>query len=95
MLPAALIQLPLLERLYLDNNKLSQLPAELGEVKSLKVLNVDNNMLVSLPGISYNTTAHTMHYIDNLCSYFCSGIYFILITIISLSQKSIILEQLN
>ncbi|KAJ6801064.1 phospholipase A I [Iris pallida] len=48
-LPAELTRLPQLERLYLDNNKLTQLPPELGEVKRLKVLRVDNNMLVSIP----------------------------------------------
>ncbi|KAG8490576.1 hypothetical protein CXB51_013723 [Gossypium anomalum] len=48
-LPAELTQLPVLEKLYLDNNKLSVLPPELGELKTLKVLRVDNNMLVSVP----------------------------------------------
>ncbi|XP_072987529.1 phospholipase A I isoform X1 [Typha latifolia] len=47
--PVELTRLPLLERLYLDNNKLSVLPPELGELKSLKVLRVDSNMLVSVP----------------------------------------------
>lgn len=50
MLPVDITRLPLLEKLYLDNNKLSVLPPELGELKSLKVLRVDNNMLVSVPG---------------------------------------------
>lgn len=45
-----LTKLALLEKLYLDNNKLSVLPPELGELKSLKVLRVDNNMLSSVPG---------------------------------------------
>lgn len=40
----------LLEKLCLDNNKLSVLPSELGKLKNLKVLRVDNNMLVSVPG---------------------------------------------
>ena len=44
------IQLPNLEKLYLDNNRLSVLPPELGELKNLKVLAVDYNMLVSVPG---------------------------------------------
>lgn len=43
-------RLPQLEKLYLDNNRLTVLPSELGELKSLKVLRVDNNMLVSVPG---------------------------------------------
>ncbi|WOL15142.1 hypothetical protein Cni_G23923 [Canna indica] len=47
--PVELTKLPLLEKLYLDNNKLSLLPPELGELKSLKVLRVDNNMLSSVP----------------------------------------------
>lgn len=42
-------RLPLLEKLYLDNNKLSVLPSELGELKNLKVLRADSNMLVSVP----------------------------------------------
>ena len=49
-MPVELTQLPLLEKLYLDNNKLSVLPSELGNLKKLKVLRVDNNMLVSVPG---------------------------------------------
>ncbi|KAJ6706853.1 CALCIUM-INDEPENDENT PHOSPHOLIPASE A2-GAMMA [Salix viminalis] len=48
-LPAVIIQLPNLEKLYLDNNRLSVLPPELGELKNLKVLAVDYNMLVSVP----------------------------------------------
>ena len=49
-LPVELTRLPILEKLYLDYNKLSLLPPELGEVKTLKVLRVDYNMLVSVPG---------------------------------------------
>lgn len=49
VLPVELTRLPLLERLYLDNNKLTLLPPELGELKTLKVLRVDNNMLLSVP----------------------------------------------
>lgn len=45
-----LTRLPLLEKLYLDNNKLYILPPELGELKNLKVLAVDYNMLVTVPG---------------------------------------------
>ncbi|KAK8575403.1 hypothetical protein V6N12_063077 [Hibiscus sabdariffa] len=48
-LPVELTQLPVLEKLYLDHNKLSVLPPELGELRTLKVLRVDNNMLVSVP----------------------------------------------
>ncbi|KAL6567481.1 Phospholipase A I [Orobanche gracilis] len=48
-LPVEITRLPLLEKLYLDNNKLSVLPPELGELKNLKVLAVDYNMLVSVP----------------------------------------------
>ncbi|KAL0321142.1 UNVERIFIED_CONTAM: Phospholipase A I [Sesamum radiatum] len=48
-LSAEITRLPLLEKLYLDNNKLLVLPPELGALKSLKVLAVDYNMLVSVP----------------------------------------------
>ncbi|KAL3627536.1 Phospholipase A I [Castilleja foliolosa] len=48
-LPIEITRLPLLEKLYLDSNKLSVLPPELGELKNLKVLAVDYNMLVSVP----------------------------------------------
>lgn len=49
VLPVEVAQLPALEKLYLDYNKLSVLPPELGELKNLKVLRADNNMLVSVP----------------------------------------------
>ncbi|KAJ7967666.1 Patatin [Quillaja saponaria] len=49
VLPVELTRLPHLEKLYLDNNKLSLLPPELGDLKTLKVLGVDYNMLVSVP----------------------------------------------
>jgi len=48
--PVELTQLPHIEKLYLNNNKLAVLPPELGELRSLRVLRVDNNMLVSVPG---------------------------------------------
>ncbi|CAI8611456.1 unnamed protein product [Vicia faba] len=47
--PVELTQLPHIEKLYLNNNKLIVLPPELGELRSLRVLRVDNNMLVSVP----------------------------------------------
>ncbi|KAK8935978.1 Polygalacturonase inhibitor 2 [Platanthera zijinensis] len=47
VLPVELMKLLLLEKLYLDNDKLAQLPPELGELRSLKVLRVDNNLLLS------------------------------------------------
>ncbi|KAI4365056.1 hypothetical protein MLD38_021076 [Melastoma candidum] len=49
VLPVEITRLPLLEKLHLDNNKLSFLPSELGELKKLRVLSVDSNMLVSIP----------------------------------------------
>nr|XP_027192226.1 phospholipase A I isoform X1 [Cicer arietinum] len=47
--PVELTQLPQIEKLYLNNNKLAVLPPELGELRSLRVLRVDNNLLVSVP----------------------------------------------
>ncbi|KAK7303283.1 hypothetical protein RJT34_14186 [Clitoria ternatea] len=47
--PVELTQLPHLEKLYLDNNKLTVLPPEIGKLGSLRVLRVDNNMLNSVP----------------------------------------------
>lgn len=51
VLPVEFTRLPLLEKLYLDNNKLTVLPPELGQLQNLKVLSADNNMLVSVPGM--------------------------------------------
>ncbi|OMO53654.1 hypothetical protein CCACVL1_28452 [Corchorus capsularis] len=48
-LPVELSLLPVLENLYLDNNKLSVVPPELGELKTLKLLVVEYSMLVSVP----------------------------------------------
>ncbi|XP_076931698.1 phospholipase A I-like [Bidens hawaiensis] len=47
--PVELTKLPLLEKLYLDNNKLLSLPPEVGDLKNLKVLTVDYNMLATVP----------------------------------------------
>ncbi|XP_004295520.1 PREDICTED: polyubiquitin-like [Fragaria vesca subsp. vesca] len=44
-----LTRLSILEKLYLDNKKLSLLRSELGESRSLKGLNADHNMLVAVP----------------------------------------------
>ncbi|PSS04704.1 Phospholipase A I like [Actinidia chinensis var. chinensis] len=49
VLPVELTRLPLIEKLYLDNNRLSVLPPELGNLKNLKVFSADNNLLVSVP----------------------------------------------
>lgn len=64
-MPVDLTRLPVLEKLYLDNNKLSTLPPELGAMKNLKVLIVDNNMLVSVPG-KHGTVIFMYVYIDLL-----------------------------
>lgn len=50
VMPVEVTELPLLEKLCLENNKLSVLPPEIGKLKKLKVLRVDNNMLISVPG---------------------------------------------
>ncbi|XP_071687897.1 phospholipase A I-like [Rutidosis leptorrhynchoides] len=47
--PVELTKLPLLEKLYLDHNKLLVLPPEVGDLSNLKVLSVDYNILVSVP----------------------------------------------
>lgn len=52
-MPVEVTELPLLEKLCLENNKLSVLPPEIGKLKKLKVLRVDNNMLISVPGELY------------------------------------------
>ncbi|KAI3682880.1 hypothetical protein L1987_83215 [Smallanthus sonchifolius] len=49
MFPVELTKLPLLEKLYLDNNKLLVLPSEVGDLRNLKVLTVDNNILATVP----------------------------------------------
>ncbi|KAI7752597.1 hypothetical protein M8C21_010645, partial [Ambrosia artemisiifolia] len=49
MFPVELTKLPLLEKIYLDNNKLLNLPPEVGDLKNLKVLTVDCNLLVTVP----------------------------------------------
>ncbi|KAH9606687.1 hypothetical protein KSS87_014896, partial [Heliosperma pusillum] len=49
VIPVEVAQLPLLEKLYLNNNRLLALPPEVGQLKNLKVLRVDENMLASVP----------------------------------------------
>ncbi|XP_027365229.1 phospholipase A I-like isoform X2 [Abrus precatorius] len=49
VLPVELTKLPHLEKLYLDNNKITVLPPEVGKLRSLRVLRVDSNMLISVP----------------------------------------------
>ncbi|KAH9616106.1 hypothetical protein KSS87_023938 [Heliosperma pusillum] len=49
VLPVEVTQLPLLQKLYLNSNKLSALPPEVGQLRNLKVLRVDENMLASVP----------------------------------------------
>lgn len=50
VMPVEVTELPLLEKLCLEHNKLSVLPPEIGKLKNLKILRVDNNMLISVPG---------------------------------------------
>jgi len=52
-MPVEVTELPLLEKLCLEHNKLSVLPPEIGKLKNLKILRVDNNMLISVPGDRY------------------------------------------
>lgn len=73
MLPVELTKLPLLEKLFLDNNKLTVLPPELGVLKNLKVLTADYNMLVSVPGkVGTHAFLYTIYYFIRLrrCSLF-------------------------
>lgn len=57
---------PLLEKLYLNNNKLSVLPPEICRLKNLKVLRADDNVLVSVPGKCYICTVLINMHINNL-----------------------------
>lgn len=67
-MPVELTGLPLLEKLCLENNKLSVLPPELSQLKNLKVLRVDNNMLSSVPGKLILITSHACSFSAMLCS---------------------------
>jgi Leucine-rich repeat (LRR) protein len=49
--PSELMKLPLLEKVYLDNNKITLLPPEVGQLTRLQVLQCDYNALVSVPGV--------------------------------------------
>lgn len=51
VMPPEILHLPMLEELYLDNNKLTLLPPELGQLTYLRVLRVDQNLLISVPGV--------------------------------------------
>ena len=48
-LPTSILKLNRLERLYVDDNKLTALPIEIGHLKELRELSVSNNQLVGLP----------------------------------------------
>lgn len=52
MVPPGIAQLPSLEVLLLDNNKLVAPPAELGKLTSLRKLSMDHNLLLSVPSES-------------------------------------------
>lgn len=73
-------QLPLLEKLYLDNNKLSTLPPELGGLKNLKVLAVDYNLLISVPG---KLSTHSAYNIACMCGRVDLGVYVLVDLILS------------
>ncbi|KFK40639.1 hypothetical protein AALP_AA2G022800 [Arabis alpina] len=49
VMPVVVTELPLLEKLCLENNRLTTLPPEIGKLKNLQLLRVDNNMLISVP----------------------------------------------
>ncbi len=57
-LPVEILKLQMLERLYLDNNKIAILPVELGQLMHLHVLHCDHNSLVSIPGTHVFKPSH-------------------------------------
>ncbi|CAI5466949.1 unnamed protein product [Closterium sp. Yama58-4] len=49
VLPNFTMNLPLLEVLEVENNRLSALPGEIGQLQQLRVLRADNNLLTTVP----------------------------------------------
>lgn len=67
-LPADLMKLPMLEKLYLDNNKIALLPPEVGRLTHLQVLQCDHNSLVSVPGMWTHSRLISYPFDDCACS---------------------------
>ena len=58
------IALNMLEALYLDNNRLTELPTSVGDLKELRVLKVRNNQLVGLSSSIQKLSKLSWLYLD-------------------------------